>query len=54
MKQGNNIARILFSVVFSSMRRLHLQVVCISARSNWLVLSVVVLVIVRAVTGVFG
>ena len=36
------------------MRRHQLQVVCITARSNSLVLSVVVLVVIRAVIGVFG
>ena len=54
MKSGKNIARFLFSVIFSSMRRHQLQVVCITARSNSLVLSVVVLVVIRAVIGVFG
>ena len=36
------------------MRRHQLQVVCITARSNSLVLSVMVLVVIRTIIGVFG
>ena len=36
------------------MRRHHLQVVCIAARSNSLLLSVVVIVVIGAAIGVFG